>query len=66
MKAKQITPVYQIRADHEEKWTTVSKEYWMKVEKNCGFHSKVKGEPATGGFGNEVIRGRISLNGSTT
>lgn len=57
------SPKYYLRADwqSDEDWTEVSKEEFVKAERAAGFRNTMgrPGEPATGGFSGNCIRGRV-------
>lgn len=48
---------------HPETEVEVTKAEFVRAERNAGFHNTMgrPDEPATGGFGNGSIRGRVEL-----
>lgn len=57
---------YQLKADHQEHWQTVTLEEFIRAERKAGFVPKCAStdpkywtHPATGGFGSGSIQGRI-------
>jgi hypothetical protein len=57
---------YFLKADHETKYTEVTKEQWIRAERAAGFRPKMSQDhpnymttEATGGFGGRGISGRI-------
>ena len=57
---------YQLKADWQGDWQTVTKEQWIKAERCAGFRPKCASDhpaymtqPATGGFSGGGVQGRI-------
>lgn len=51
---------YYLRGAWQNTWDEVSKEQFVQAERSAGFRSKFGSlEPATGGFGNGTIDGKI-------
>lgn len=53
--------VYQLRLRGIGEWMTVTREQWVKAEQLAGFHNHRTrpDDPATGGFSNDLVEGRI-------
>lgn len=57
---------YLLKADHQTEWDEVTKEEWIKAERNAGFRPKLSSDNpaymttcATGGFGGAGVSGKI-------
>lgn len=53
-----------LKASFNPGWTEVTKEEWLRAERNAGFRSKSRSEYATGGFGSNGISGTYTDDGS--
>jgi hypothetical protein len=47
----------------DKTWVEVSRDRWIRAERQSGFNGPI-GELATAGFGNGVIKGRMTFDGS--
>lgn len=52
---------FYLRLEGAKEWTEVTKEFYLKVEKNAGFYSKFDNHPATSFFSNDRIQGRCDV-----
>ena len=54
-------PRYFVKYDEEDDWVEVSKERFIRAERQAGFHSKFGPDNvATGGFSGNGIRGKVN------
>lgn len=54
--------IYELQFTRAGSWHRVTKEEWVSAERACGFYNPRdhwSEEPATGGFGNGCMSGRI-------
>lgn len=50
---------YEVQSSWDTDWVVVQKEIYLKIERQAGFISKVKGEPACGSFSIGNVSGRV-------
>ena len=59
IKERPVKEKYFLRVSGTEVWNEVSKERFIEVERNAGFHSKVAGEAATAYFSDGSVEGKV-------
>jgi len=55
---------YFLKSDHQTEWEEVTKEQWVRAERNAGFYPKKcfdDKDCATGGFSGHGMQGKIEF-----
>lgn len=50
---------YYLKLDCQKEYTEITKEEYIRAERQGGFHSKIEGEIATAGFSSGSVQGKV-------